>query len=258
MTGNIFRGILRPVIVAMALLLFLVQAVSGQGNRPRKQTIIMNDGTWIVGSVLADTSGFMRINVAAPHIVTIRKSQVASIQAFSRKDVATDQTHKGYFIKFTGSILAGKNEFGKVGSPSFHLSNGYQSGNGFSAGLGTGIEELDVSILPLYAEFGYHPFQTRVSPFVWIKSGYGFTLADRAEDYYTYSYGSEYEGGFLFSTGAGIALYSWRRNAICIGLGYRFQQISVTEATDWWMSTTSREYITRFNRMELQLGFIFR
>ncbi len=61
----------------------------------------------------------------------------------------------------------------------------------------------------------------------------------------------------MFNAGTGIELASWRRNAVNIGIGYRYQKI--TYKHDHNISEeTMKEIITWFNRIEVQFGFIFR
>ena len=61
----------------------------------------------------------------------------------------------------------------------------------------------------------------------------------------------------MFNTGAGIELASWRRNAVNIGVGYRYQKIIYRRVNNW-MEDMTNELVTNFNRIEVQLGFIFR
>ena len=61
----------------------------------------------------------------------------------------------------------------------------------------------------------------------------------------------------MFNAGTGIELASWRRNAVNIGIGYRYQKITFKRVNDWG-EITRNELDTRFNRIEVQFGFIFR
>jgi len=112
--------------------------------------------------------------------------------------------------------------------------------------------------LPVYSELNYHPFNSHVSPFIFLKSGYAFSLMGDEETDYWYGYSKESKGGFLLNAGAGIVLQTWDKVGINIALGYRFQQVSVTENNNFSRNSYATEYITRFNRLELQLGFVFR
>lgn len=240
-------------IISFALLFAIMQLASGQ--RPVKQTVVLNDGTRLVGAIIGDSADVLLIKVKRPSVITFNKSAVShyDTQKIVRK-VSADR--HGYYIRLSTSVLAGKNDYGNTGSLSFHFSNGFHFRNGLSAGVGFGLEELDVVVMPVYADFRFYPFSSRVSPFAYVKSGYGFPLGDEGNGGYLYGYYPEGKGGFVFNTGAGIAIYSWGGNAVNIGVGYRYQKLSFRQMDVWGMPTTA-ETITRFNRIELQFGFTF-
>jgi hypothetical protein len=242
-------------LISTALLLIITLTASAQ--KREKQEVVLNDGTRIVGTIVADSSGYLRLKIKKPQVITLNKSQVLSTGNV-RSGVIGTGDKRGYSIRLSTSILAGRNSNGTVGNLSFHLSNGYQFRNGFSAGCGTGIEKLDVLVMPVYTELRFQPLKTRVSPFTWVKSGYGFPLSDRdSQDYYYYDYYQEPKGGIMFSAGTGIALYSWRCNAVNIGMGYRYQKIRFRQKNNW-NGESNNELVTHFNRIEVQFGFIFR
>ncbi|MGB8491878.1 MAG: hypothetical protein WCE64_12550 [Bacteroidales bacterium] len=240
-----------------ATLLFII-SLTASGQKLKEQVVVLNDGTCLLGIIVADSSDCLKVRIRRPRVITISKSKVYSTGNV-RTRVTGSADKKGYSIRLTASILAGRNSSGKVGTMSFHLSNGYQFSNGLSAGLGTGIEKLDLWVMPVYADLRFQPLKTSVSPFAWVKSGYGFALSGRTnEDYYYYGYNPEPVGGIMFSTGAGIALYSWRRNAVSIGIGYHYQKIRFRQQELIGYGELTNELITHFNRIEVQFGFIFR
>lgn len=167
---------------------------------------------------------------------------------------------KGYFIHLSFSNLAGKSSSDEPNSLSIHLLSAYKSCKGLSFGAGSGIEHLDMPLLPLYAYMRYDPFKTRVSPYIWFKCGYSISLDDEDEDNTWYGSYTESKGGLLLNAGIGFVLYTWPNIGINMGIGYRFQKVSRTYHDYWWGgdAETVREIITEFNRFELQLGIIFR
>ncbi len=242
-------------LISVALLLIITLTALAQ--KRERQTVVLIDGTRLVGTIVADSSGYLRFKIRSPRVITINKSQV-----YSTGNVVPGMTgsvdKEGYSIRLSASLLAGRNSTGKVGTASIHLSNGYQFRNGLNAGLGTGIEKFDILLMPLYADLRYQPFKTRVSPYAWLKTGYGFALSEQvSDDNYYYGYYRIPKGGVMFGTGAGIALYSWERNAVSIGVGYRYQKLRYRHENNWGGEPDS-ELITHFNRIEIQFGFIFR
>lgn len=246
---------IRKPVISFLLLVF---TISGSAQKPDRQTVVLNDGTVITGTILDDSSGFLKIKIKRPQVITLSKAQILSAGKVRHNVYYTGRT-QGYSMKLSASVLAGRNKSGNQGSPSVHLSNSFQFRNGLSAGFGTGIEKLDALLMPVFGEIQYTPFKTRLSPYIWIKSGYALPLGERESgDYYTYySYNEESKGGILFSAGSGVALYSWNRNAVNIGIGYRHQRLRF-ELKDPWNAGYKNELITYFDRIEVQFGFIFR
>ena len=242
-------------IIAVVVCVLLTLSATGQH---RKQTVVLNDGSRISGTIVRDSSGYLDLKVLTPQIIRIGKSQVSSLEEL-RYPVKRNQKTEGYFIRISAGTLTGKNEYGKTGTFSFHLSNGYQFKNGFGIGIGSGMEELGVVLVPLYVDLRYTPFSSKVSPFAWIKTGYGIAITDQAATYVDYSsLDRKSEGGFLFNTGAGISMFTWNRTALNIGLGYRYQKSILRQDLYWWGGNSVRETVTHFNRLEMHLAFVFR
>lgn len=246
---NFLRAIVTSLLFALTF--------TASAQKREKQAFVLIDGTMIVGTIVTDSPDYLRVKIERPQVITLNKSQVCSTGK-ARPEMTSTSSKRGYSIRLSASVLAGRNSSGKVGRMSFHLSNGYQFGSGLSAGFGTGIEELDVVVMPVYADLRFQPLKTRVSPFAWVKSGYGFPLSDKSTgDYYYHGNYPESKGGLMFNAGTGIALYSWKRNAVNIGIGYRFQKLSYRQM-DIWGGESNNEIVRHFNRIEVQFGLIFR
>lgn len=141
---------------ATAVCVALTLSLAGQ--KQRKKTVVLNDGSRISGAIVADSSDYLEIKVVVPQIIKIRKAQVSFIEPVTYP-VKVNQKTKGYFIQLSASILTGKNKTGNTTSNSFHLSNGYQFKNGLGVGIGSGLEEMEITIIPLYADVSYYPLK---------------------------------------------------------------------------------------------------
>jgi len=241
-------------IIAVAVCVLFTLSATGQ---QRKYTVVLSDGSRISGTIVGDTAGYLDIKVTTPQVIRIGKSQVSSVEAL-KYPVKKSLKTSGYYVRFSSGILSGKDESGNQSSLSFHLSNGYQFRKGIAIGIGSGMEELGVVLVPLYADLRYTPLNSGISPYAWLKTGYGFATSDQAEtngEYYSPE--TKYEGGFLFNTGAGISMFTWKRTAINLGIGYRYQKVTISRDQYWWGGTSVLETITHFNRLEFHLGFVF-
>jgi hypothetical protein len=241
------------IIAIAACVLFTLSATGQQ----RRYTVVLNDGSRIRGTIVADSADYLDIKVLTPQILRIGRSQVSSLETLKyplRKNLKTS----GYYIRFSADLLAGRSESINRKNAGFNLSNGYQFSNGLAVGLGSGLEELDIVLVPLYGEARYTPLNTGVSPYAWLRAGYSFATGDQGATVVEYSsLERNSEGGFLFGTGAGISMFTWRKTAISIGIGYRYQKVIFREDLYWWGGGSVRETVTHFNRLELQFGFTF-
>jgi len=238
----------------------LVLTVSGAfAQIPVKQTVVLKDGSRITGTIISDSSGYFKIRVAKPSNIVLNKNIIASVEKPDKLNFAPPD-YDGYNLKFTAGILAGDSEEGNVHSLSIRMSNNYRFRKRFEAGAGTGIEMFKVVLIPAYASFSYYPFRSRVAPYFWFTGGYAFAISEYEPNYNYYGDNSgKTKGGFLFSTGAGMALYSWRGNAVTMGIGYRLQRIKYSQQVIYyWHESSVREIITNFKRFEINFGFIFR
>lgn len=241
-------------ITAVILTIALTVSLSAQNSR--KQTVVLNGGSRLTGIILAADQDSLKMRITSPGVITLKKSDISLSSPALRIERPVIDRH-GYSIRLSASSLTGRNEEEKIGSMSFHFSNGYTFRNGLSTGIGTGYEELDVAVMPLYADLRYQPLHTRMSPFAWIKSGWSFTFGNLDDGQYYYYDFPESRGGPMFNAGAGIELASWRRNAVNIGVGYRYQKITYKYDQNPSVQVMN-EIITRFNRFEVQFGFVFR
>lgn len=243
-------------ITAAIVLFFLTLTLSAQ--KRSKQTVVLNNGSRLTGTVMADSSHYLKLRITTPQVLTLEKSDIALIKPDPYIEKPGADRH-GYSIRLSASVLTGRNHDGNVRDIGFHLSNGYQLRNGICAGLGAGLEKFDaVSVMPVYADLRYYPLKSRLSPFIWVKSGFSFTYddPDDSQNYY-YGYYSESKGGFMFNPGAGIELASWRRNAVNMGVGYRYQKITFRQVNRWNREVIN-ELVSGINRIEVQFALVFR
>ncbi len=240
-----------------ALTVCVLFTLSATGQH-RKYTVMLNDGSRIPGTIVSDTAGYLDIRVLNPQVIRISKSLVSSVDPL-KYPIKRSMKASGYYVRLSAGFLSGKNESGNQSSLSFHLSNGYQFNNGIAIGIGSGMEELGVVLVPLYADFRYTPFNTGISPYFWLKAGHGFAIADQDVTSYVDDASTEKksEGGFLFNAGAGISMFTWKRTAVNVGIGYRYQKVTLNDDTYWWGGSSVRYTVTQYYRLEFHLGFVF-
>ncbi|MDX9903465.1 MAG: hypothetical protein RB288_05245 [Bacteroidales bacterium] len=242
-------------LTAVAVCVLLSLSATGQH---RKYTVVLNDGSRIRGTIVGDSTDYLDLKITSPQVIRLGRSQVTSVEAV-KYPVKRSMNTSGYYARLSIGFLAGKNESGNQSSLSFHLSNGYQFRNGFAVGIGSGMEELGVPLVPLYADLRFTPLNSGLSPYVWLKAGHGFAITDRAVSYENdASEDNNHDGGFLFNTGVGVSVFSFRRTAVNVGIGYRYQKVTLNEDIYWWYGrNTVRHTVTQYYRLEFHLGFVF-
>lgn len=246
------------MIKLIAPAIALLFSLASFGQEKQKQIITLNDGSRLSGIIVSDSMDVLQLSILDNQTIQVEKSDIKAIRPTIQATQTLSKT-KGYYIHFTTSVLAGENDLGNAYDMSFHLSNGYQIANGVRIGLGSGIENLAVPVIPLYADINYHPLNSRISPYIYLKWGYGFALLEQENmNVYYYEPIVDSKGGLMFNGGLGMAMYTWENAAVTIGIGYRYQNVTVSKRNDWWGGTSTTEYETNFNRIELQLGFVFR
>ena len=241
-------------LAALAVCVLLSLSATGQN---RRYTVLLNDGSRISGAIIGDSADYIDLKITSPQVIRIGKSQVSSVEAVKypmKKSLKTS----GYYVRFSTGFLSGKDESGNQSSFSFHLSNGYQFKNGFAIGIGSGMEELGVVLVPLYADLRFTPLNSGLSPYLWLKTGHGFAVTDQAVYYEGDSSADHYhDGGFLFNSGVGISMFSWKRTAVNVGIGYRYQKVTLNEDLYWWGGSSVKQTVTQYYRLEFHLGFVF-
>jgi hypothetical protein len=243
-------------ILIFIFCLTIVIPLSAQ--RQRRHTVVTNDGTRFMGTIISDTSGYIKVRIKSPRVILLPRKEIDTVvgnELFFRNQ----ELGRGYYIHISASNMVRSSEPGNTNAVSLHFSNGYQFRNGLSIGAGSGLDYFDGIMIPAYSMLRYQPFKRRVSPYVWAKAGYSFSTPDMAKSslYWSES-GSEHSGGPLVNAGFGIELYSWNKNSICFGAGYRYQKSSVSNYYNFRPLSTRYDYYTEFNRLEIQIGFVFR
>jgi hypothetical protein len=244
----------KRILISTVCLTFVFQL---SAQRQRRHTVVLNDGSRFTGTVISDTSGYVRVRIKSPRVIVLPRSSVASVDGnhlfFRETDVG-----RGYYMQISASNLTGSSEPGSTNGVSINFSNGYQFRNGLSIGVGTGLEDFEGAMVPVFSVLKYQPFKRRVSPYIWVKTGYSFATPDMARGGEYWGSVTEQSGGIIANAGVGVELYSWNRNSISFGIGYRYQKATISNIYRFGTLTTRYDWVTEYNRIEMQLGFVFR
>lgn len=135
----------------------------------------------------------------------------------------------------------------------------------FSAGVGTGIEFLKESFLPVFANLEYKLHEYPSSPYFFLKAGYQVPLEESNAVYYDIvpdwvSYwpwpgtgGNEpldSKGGFLINPGIGYQHMFSPGFGMTFAVGYQYHRLNYSGENDY-------ELDIDYNRVTIKLGIIF-
>lgn len=157
-------------------------------------------------------------------------------------------------------------------SPILSIMNisSWKFSNGFSAGLGLGLELSNEKNLPLVADFRYSFRQKRPLPFVSLQAGYSFLIAGSYEKIINeVNHGKRHyigfpdpvplaakgpvsaRGGFLVSPAIGIQTPITENFALTFSIGYNWMHLDLIRKDDYALDID-------FNRAALKFGLLFK
>ena len=177
---------------------------------------------------------------------------------------------KGNFVgQMEGGALIGNSDDDNDAPFIFHSSLNYVLCKNLSAGIGTGVEFMKETYLPVTANVLYRFRKSEsVFPFIRLQAGYQValeskTVLDNYYDYSYYSYLSSYypypysqgekldaKGGWMFNPSVGIIVYTQTGLGFSLAAGYRHQKLNYEGKDDY-------KFHIEYNRLSLTFGITF-
>jgi hypothetical protein len=171
------------------------------------------------------------------------------------------QAFRGYFNITDMGLLIGSIQNRHPAPFIFLTTNGFHLTEQLSLGLGTGVEFLSGSYLPILVDVRYYVRNSGFSPFFSLFGGGTIPLDDDGSNGTVYSYDAywpypdykpyEAKGGWLLNPGFGIRNMFGKNFGIIFAAGYRFQRL-------YYASGDDRRLTVDYNRLSMKIGIIFR
>lgn len=126
----------------------------------------------------------------------------------------------------------------------FTVVNAYRINKFMAAGLGIGFKYFTTdnsgfSVIPVFLDFRYKPFDKPISPYVGMSAGYGWDASHGFHD-----------AGFMYNPQIGLQLNTNKDFMLHLGVGYDIQQMRF--ATSW------NSYVIRYSEaVSVNLGLVF-
>lgn len=252
----------KSVIVFVALLFCIPLAHAQKG---KTDVIYLKNGSIINGQIISLLpTGQVKIKTRDHSLWVFESAGIDSISKGTRHlstGQPVSQLHPGYFNLTEAGFLTG-NSGNNITSP-FSIINisGWHFSNRLAAGIGTGVEFLNETYLPVVSDIRYTIKREGVDPFFGIQGGYSFAL-DKPDKIYSdpmftsaagYYLNSNLEmkarGGFLLNPFIGIITPLGGNLALTISAGYRMMRHRYTRADDFKIDID-------YNRLSLKFGLI--
>jgi hypothetical protein len=151
-----------------------------------------------------------------------------------------------YYIRAQLSLLFSKENKGA----SLSISSGAQINHWYSAGLGVGIDNYYLNegfdIIPVFGEMKFSLFKKNTSPYIGLRSGYGFKSADESVGQ------TAAKGGWFFNPVFGYRLGA-SKPFIDLFAGAKFQSLTYSVIE----SSSSSEFDIKFRRYDFGIGITF-
>lgn len=200
-----------PASLFLMILCFLLFPPATAAQSGMEDVIYFKNGEIIRGEIIErDGEDTFKIETHCRNVVLVKNEE---IQKITREQIPSRQYYKstGYINRTGIDILSGQGS----NSVSFQTVNGYRFTPLLSAGLGIGYTPYSdpLDLIPLFIEIRYQLIHAQNSPFVFLKTGHGFSILSDEE-----SSVDRHGGGYTLNPGIGIRIdtgngYGWYFNA---------------------------------------------
>ncbi|MCK3684293.1 porin family protein [Maribellus sp. YY47] len=252
----------------LCLLLFALVVSLAAFPQADKGFIYLKNGTILKGKY-SYSSDQKNVSVfTAGNLWVFSRSEIDTIAAKrvgdcrSAKPLMPDSK---FFYRIELGVLVGNSDNSQNAPFSMTGSINYRINPHFSAGLGTGIEFLKESFLPVFVNFEYKLHQYPSSPYFFLKTGYQVPIEESNAVYYdvvpdwisywpwpgtsgTQSLDSK--GGFLINPGIGYQHMFSPSFGMNFAVGYQYHRLNYSGENDY-------ELDIDYNRLTVKLGIIF-
>lgn len=206
------------------------------------QTIMLKDGTEIVGKIISMDSGQVLIQSENLNKIYIDEASIKRID-YSSEYL---KSKRDYFNVSTG-VLLNKNNLNATLQMGYHRKMKHALFLG--GGLGVDIYDYDNGdfILPIFATIGVSGKRAKLNPFAAINLGYGFTITDDESSNTVSS-----QGGLMINPRYGVEMVNDNFSVSFFG-GLKFQK--ATYIYEVWNGEFEEE--NKYRKLEFGIGFNF-
>lgn len=249
-----FRKLVKPLLIS---LLLCCAAVTVQAQHRQQDVVFLHNGSMVRGEIIEHiVDSHVKIQTVDGSIWVFQMDEVrevTQVEKYNSKSHTIEPGNSGFYNLTDIGVLSGRDANSSILTLSGQTVCGYRISQRFSAGIGTGFENYNTVLAPVFAEGRYYFLQRNFSPFVALQAGYGIPV----NNYRDYSGAWTHKGGVMANATVGIRNYLSNNVALVLSAGYRHQQ-SVSSTYQWWFGEgDSAELKHLYNRFVLRIGVLF-
>jgi hypothetical protein len=237
-------------------------------GQSRKGKIFLKNGSIVKGKITESESSETIHIQSSGNLWVFPLKEIEKIDYSMEKPKKEEPEVKSDFSNHTQiGILKGNSDNSQVAPFILHSSLNYKVDNKIQIGLGSGVEFLKETHLPVFANIEYQFRDAWFSPYLFFKAGYTFPIEDSRTlyydiiPYYVFSssiwpgnyYGNNElnaKGGVLLNPGFGFINRFSYNFGMSFSVGYRFSRLHYSGENDYRLDVD-------YNRLSVTLGFIF-
>jgi hypothetical protein len=258
------------ITILFVTLLFSVTLFAQKRNR---DVVYLKNGSILRGTiVLEDPGKFIRLKTSDRSLWVFKYDQIDSVkhpESINRPEKAKRPFKNGYFNLTEMGVLAGNSANYKKNPFTLMNISSWKFENGFSTGIGVGVEFFNETYLPVVADFRYYLRKSGAIPFVSLQGGYSIPLGGKYTPQQIY-YASPVlwndliyqppvpttidlsaRGGWLLNPAIGIQTPLNENLALTFSAGYRWMRQRYGKDNTYKLDVD-------YNRLSLKVGLLFK
>lgn len=256
------------------LVLAMFAGVTLYAQHGKKDVVYLKNGSVIIGTiVLEDSKKFIQLKTSDRSLWVFKYDQIDSInhqESLEHPIKAKIPLKNGYFNLTEMGVLAGNSANYKKNPFTLMNISSWKFENGFSTGLGVGVEFFNETYLPVVADFRYYLRKSGAIPYVSLQGGYsiplGGTYTQQQVNYDSpvFLWNSliyqppvptttdiSARGGWLVNPAIGLQMPLNENLALTFSAGYRIMRQRYGKNDTYQLDVD-------YNRLSLKVGLLFK
>jgi hypothetical protein len=255
------------------LVLAMLTGLTLFAQHGKKDIVYLKNGSVIRGTIeLEDPGKYIRLKTSDRSLWVFKYDQIDSVKyqgSIDRSEKAKIPLKNGYFNLTEMGVLAGNSANYKKNPFTLMNISSWKFENGFSTGIGVGVEFFNETYLPVVADFRYFIGKAGAMPFVSLQGGYSIPLGGTytQQNYYyppvMYVSSPIYQppvasttdisarGGWLLNPAIGLQMPLNENLALTFSAGYRMMRQRYGKNDTYKLDVD-------YNRLSLKVGLLFK